>query len=157
MRQVLALVGVTLAAWTTPGNDLPKAAREAFEKAAEFELYSLDPDRGEGTEKGPDVFHGWKVLGKTTVKGDSVPLVRDAVEKGRKESDGAVAGCFLPRHGLRFTQDKKTYDLVLCFECLSAQVFEGETQIGRFLTSASPLKPLNKVLRDAKVPLPRQN
>jgi hypothetical protein len=67
-----------------------------------------------------------------------------------------VAGCFLPRHGLHFTQDKKTYDFVLCFQCLSVQIFEGETQVGSFLTTASPLRTLNKVLRDAKVPLPRQ-
>lgn len=156
MHHLAALLCLALGTTTTSGNDLPKTVREAFEKAGEFELYSLDPDRGEGDQKGPDAFHGWAVLGKTTVKGDRVAVVRDAVEKGRKESDGSVAGCFLPRHGLRFTHEKKTYDLVLCFECLSVQVFEGDTALRGFLTSSSPLKTLNKVLSDAKVPLPRQ-
>jgi len=156
MQQLLVLLGAALAAWTPADNDLPKAVREAFEKATEFDLYSLDPDRGEGNQKGADAFHGWKVLGKTTVKGADVAVVRDAIEKGRKDSDGAVAACFQPRHGLRFTHGKKTYDFVLCFECLSAQIYEGETQVGRFLTTSSPLKLLNKVLSDAKVPLPKQ-
>src|ERR1043165_8065588 len=113
MQHLAALWCLAFGAATTPGNDMPKTVREAFEKATEFELYSLDPDRVEGNQKGPDAFPGWAVLGKTTVKGDTIAVVRNAIEKGRKESEGIVAACFLPRHGLRFTGDKKTYDFVL--------------------------------------------
>ena len=131
------------------GNEIPKGAAEAFEKATEFDLYSLDPG-ADGVKGG---FHGWKVLGKTSLKGDDVKKVRDAVEKGRKESDGTQAKCFEPRHGIRIVQEKKTYDLVICYTCFSADVFEGETRLGGFLTTRGPAEFLNKVLKDAKVPL----
>jgi hypothetical protein len=140
-------------------NEIPKEAREAFAKATECELYSIDPARlpeKNDEAKKADLFHGWKILGKTTLKGDDVKKVRAAIEKGAKDSDGSVAGCFNPRHGVRIVHDKKTYDLVICYECLSATVYSGEERIGSFLTSHSPGKTLNKVLSDAKVPLPKE-
>ena len=87
------------------------------EKADSFDLYSLDPAAGVGTG-----FHGWLVLGKTTLKGDAAKTVRDAVEKGCKGSDGKQAKCFIPRHGIRVGD----LDLVICFECLSARVPRGQ-------------------------------
>jgi len=148
---------VALACLVPPAvdNEIPKGAREAFEKAAEFDLYSLDPSQGRKNEGGGS-FHGWKVLGKTTLKGADAKTVREAVEKGRKDSNGLVAACFNPRHGIRFTVDRKTYDFVLCYECLSAEVYDGGDELGRFLTTSGPADTLNKVLRAAKVPLPAQ-
>jgi hypothetical protein len=148
---------VALACLVSPAfdNEIPKGAREAFEKTAEFDLYSLDPSQGRKKD-GDGNFHGWKVLGKTTLKGADAKTVRDAVEKGRRESNGLVAGCFNPRHGIRFTVDQKTYDIVLCYECLSADVYGGDHELGRFLTTAGPADALNKALRAAKVPLPTQ-
>jgi hypothetical protein len=137
-------------------NDLPKDVREAFEKATEFDLYSLDPSRMVEKNKKDTLFHDWKVLGKTTLKGDTAKNVRAAIDKGRKDSDGSVAACFNPRHGVRIVHDKKTYDLVICYECLSATVFEGDKRIGQFLTTRSPEKTLTRVLADAKVPLPKE-
>lgn len=137
-------------------NDFPKEVREAFEKATEFDLYSLDPDR-QGKKSDKDtLFHDWKVLGKTTLKGDDAKKVRAAIDKGRKDSDGSVAACFNPRHGVRIVQDKKTIDLVICYECHSATIYEGDKRIGSFLTARSPSPILNKVLTDAKIPLPKQ-
>src|SRR5262245_42140473 len=77
-------------------NKLPDDALKVLEKADSYELLSLDPDKG-GLKDG---FHGWKVLGKTTVK-DMKTRVRvlNALKKGVADSDGAAAKCFLPRHG----------------------------------------------------------
>jgi len=136
-------------------NEIPKGAREDFEKTVEVELYSLDPSQGRKNE-GDGSFHGWKVLGKTTLKGADSKTVREAVEKGRRDSDGLVAGCFNPRHGIRFTVDQKTYDFVICYECLSAEVFAGDHELGQFLTTSGPANTLNKALRAAKIPLPAQ-
>jgi hypothetical protein len=147
---VVALAGRVAAA----DNEIPKEARAAFEKAEEFELYSLDPARDLGGKK-VEALHGWKVLGKVTVKGADAKRVRQAVEKGVKDSDGSVAACFNPRHGIRVTNGTKTYDLVICYECLSASVFVGDDRVGSFLTARGPEGALNKVLRDAKVPLPK--
>jgi hypothetical protein len=148
---------VTLAVYWAAARDnsIPKDALEAFEKATEFEMYSLDPGRVPAKDAGTGLFHQWKVLGKTTVKGDEVKTVRTAVVKGAEDSDGMVAACFNPRHAIRIVHDKKTFDLVICYECLSARVYEGDKIIGSFLTTRSPEKTLTKVLTDAKVPLPK--
>lgn len=142
MTAALLLFGLT-------AGDL-KTALDAFEKATEFELYSLNP---KPVREGG--FHGWPVLGSTPLKGDGAKQVRAAVEKGRAESDGSVAGCFQPRHGIRIVQGKKTYDLVICFECGSVSVYDGDERLGFFPTTGSPGETLNKVLVDAKVPLPK--
>jgi hypothetical protein len=155
---ILAAIAMMLAAGAfAVDNEIPKEARIAFEKATEFEMYSLNPARlrdKEVKEADADRFHNWKILGKTTVKDDVAKKVRSAVEKGVKDSDGSVAACFNPRHGIRIVHEMKTYDLVICYECLSANVFEGDKLIGQFLTSSSPGKALTRILSDAKVPLP---
>src|SRR5262249_13241443 len=103
-----------------------------------------------------DNFHGWKVLGKTAVKekADRGKLV-EALEKGIKENDGTVAACFNPRHGIRVAKGDKTIDLVICFECFSLEVWKGEER-SSVLTTGSPQKAFDKVLTDAKVPLPKR-
>ena len=138
------------------GNKLPADAQAVLDKAEEIELYSLDPAENADAEKPKEQFHGWRVLGKTTVtKGDKKDVV-EALGKGIKGSDGSVAACFNPRHGIRATHDKKTVELVICFECLSMQVFEGGEKTASVLTTATPQKTLDKVLTAAKVPLPGQ-
>lgn len=119
-----------------------------------FELYSLDPARGGPKPK--VAFHGWKVLGKTAVKDKKTrEKLIVALGKGMAENDGVVAGCFNPRHGIRAVKNGKTVDLVICFECYSFQIFEGK-KASNALTTRSPAPTFNKVLTDAKVPLPRQ-
>lgn len=134
-------------------NEIPKEVREILDKATEFELYSIDPARLTEKKDEKELFHGWKILGKTALKGDAVKTVRKAVEKGVNDSDGSVAACFNPRHGIRLVHEQKTYDIVICYECLSANVYRGEEKIGSFLTAHAPAKVLNKVLTDAKVTL----
>jgi hypothetical protein len=128
-------------------RDLPKEVREAFAKAESFELYSLDPGKRVTEDEG---FHGWTILGKITLKDDAARSVREAVHAGAKDSDGRVAKCFIPRHGLRLG----TMDLVICFECLQGYVYRGGEQVDSFLTTGAPAKILNKALTDAGVPLP---
>lgn len=129
-------------------NKLPDAVVAAFEKAESLELYSLDGERS-----AKDGWHGAKVLGQTTVKGKGVREVGALIKKGVAEGDGG-AKCFIPRHGVRIAHDKKTYDLVICFECSWVYVFvDGSDQPTVLSTSGSPQKALNKLLTDAKVPL----
>jgi hypothetical protein len=146
----LCLVGVACGA----DNKLPDNITAILDKADQVELYSLDPSRQKEIPAGAD-FHGWKVLGKTTVKDDARKALIAALKKGIKDSDGTVAACFNPRHGIRATVDGKTADVVICFECLSMSSFLGETK-GSALTTRSPEKTFNKILTDAKVPMPPQ-
>ena len=116
----------------------PAEVVKALESAEEFELLSLDPDfrNSDKSEKG---FHEYKVLGKTKVKDkkDRKKLV-EALKKGVKDSEGMVAACFNPRHGIRVKAEKdKTVDLVICFECLQIEVHNGAEKSSAPTTSDS--------------------
>ena len=138
-------------------NKLPDKVKEALDKAESFDLYSLDPGRGKGDKVAEGGFHGYKVLGKTTVKdADTRKKLVAALEKGIADNKGEVAGCFNPRHGISVTYNGNTYDLVICFECSSGNVYAGDKNEGNFLVTHSPQPTFNKVLTDAKVPLPKE-
>jgi hypothetical protein len=138
-------------------NKLPDRAKTILDKAKSYELFSLDPRKDEEKEeKGKDNFHGYKVLGKTTVKDakDREKLLT-ALAKGIKESKGEIAKCFDPRHGIRATHDGQTVDLVICFECLQVYVYygKGDKRAANVLTTRSPEATLDKILKDAGVKL----
>jgi len=147
-------VGVT---WigTVDGQDKPssKDLKPLFEKADAIELYSLDPsfdDKEPDPKKG---FHGWKVLGKTTVKDAKMrKKIVEALYQGLADSDGTAAKCFNPRHGVRVTVDGKTADIVICFECLQMQFHAGEASKTE-TTTRTPEKLIDEVLTAAGVPL----
>ena len=134
-------------------NAIPAELRAVLEKADAIELYSLSPKRGEKVE-GQDAFHGWRVLGRTTVKdnGDRTKLVK-AFKKGVDDNAGEVAACFNPRHGIRVTHDKKTVDFVICFECLQVAAYVGDKREKGFLITKTPQKVFDGVLKAAKVEL----
>jgi hypothetical protein len=149
-----ALAGVLVAGLPVNGaeNKIPDTVQTILAKADKFELYSLDPDRGK--EKPKDKFHGWKVLGKAALKtAETRKKLIEALRKGVKANDGTVADCFNPRHGIRATHQGKTVDLVICFECYSMIIYEGK-KTATVLTTGAPQPVFDKVLKEAKVPLP---
>ena len=151
---VIAVVIVLAAGSRARGeNIIPDELKTLLEKADKFELISLSPEYLK--EKPVDGFHGWKVLGRTTVKdADARKTLLAAFEKGVAENKGEVARCFDPRHGIRATHGDKTVDLVICFECYQVKVFAGDDLKTDFLVTRSPQPAFDKVLTDAKVPLP---
>ena len=150
---LLLLCGACFADKTRPGEALPEPAQSAFTKPDQFELYSLDPNAGQKEEKGR--FHGWKVLGKTVVKdAETRTKLLAALDRGINENDGTVAGCFIPRHGLRAVHGGKTVDMVICFQCYQIEFYtDGIRDKGGRLVTASPQRTFNEVLKAAKVPL----
>jgi hypothetical protein len=140
-------------------SPIPAPVETAFEKADEVTLLSLDPDSAygripEGTPKDAEQFHKSVVLGKTVVKDAAVQkALFDAFRAGVNDHDGSVAGCFIPRHGLRIKTGDRTVDLVICFECAQVAVYENDKAVGQnVLISRSPRAAFNTALRDAKVP-----
>jgi RNA polymerase sigma factor (sigma-70 family) len=130
-----------------------------LEKAEEFELLSLNPsiDPAQRDEKIKEDFHGFQVLGKTTVKdAQTRKKLVAAFKKGIKDSDGNAALCFNPRHGIRFTHDDKTVDFVICYECLQMRVYVGDKKEAEITTTNSPQDTFNSVLKNAKVRLPEK-
>jgi len=136
-------------------NQIPDDLKTILEKADKFELLSLEPEHLK--EKPADGFHGWKVLGRTTVKdAETRKTLLAAFEKGVEENKGEVARCFDPRHGIRATHGDKTVELVICFECYQVKAFAGEGALKGFLVTGSPQPAFDKVLTDAKVPLAKK-
>lgn len=153
----LGLVLTLLLAVSGCGNDneIPPAALKILQNADSFELLSLDPSRELRPADGG--FHGWKVLGSTTIKEAATRTkLLDALAKGVAENEGEVAGCFNPRHGIRAKKGQEIVELVICFECLSAQVYvDGKAGKG-FLLTSSPQPTFNSVLKQAGVALPKR-
>src|SRR5262249_43121519 len=141
----------------TPKNRIPEVAERLLDKAETFELYSLNPDRRAAQNvEARDGFHGWRVLGKTEVKGEAErKRLTDALRLGAEDNFGMAAACFNPRHGLRLKGGDRTVDLVICFECLQVQVFvDGAGEKG-FLTTGEPQKDFDAALKAAGVRLPK--
>jgi RNA polymerase sigma factor (sigma-70 family) len=135
---------------------IPSEFRKALGRAETLELYSLDPRKP--ALKDEATFHEWKVLGKTEVKGESLTKLLAALKQGVDEADQNVsAGCYRPRHGLRATVDGKSYDFVICFECVLVLIYgaSAEKNAG-FHVSHSPAQTFNRILTDAMIALPKQ-
>jgi hypothetical protein len=138
-------------------NKLPDKAKAVLEKADSWELFSLDP-RFEADRPKDGGFHGWKVLGKTEVKDAKTrEQLLASLTKGIADSDGNGAKCFDPRHGIRAKFDNQSVDVVICFECSWVYVFYngGNNREGTAVTTRTPQDAFDKVLKDAKVPLPK--
>jgi hypothetical protein len=131
-----------------PINRIPEVVLEMLDKAETYELLSLEPERIK------DGFHGRKILGQTTVKAEAErKRLTEALKLGVENNFGLVAGCFSPRHGLRLTGNGKTVELVICFSCMSIEVYVDGKQGKGFLTTDEPKQAFNAILRGAGVPL----
>jgi hypothetical protein len=149
-------VGLGAAAEDKKDNRLPDKARAILDKADQIVLYSLEPDE---RKKVKDGFHGWQILGQTTIKEAAVrSQILTSVYQGTAKSDGNGAKCFDPRHGIRATVNGKTVDLVICFECHWVYVYydSDENRQHVAVTTRDPQTVLDKALKNAGVPLPKQ-
>jgi hypothetical protein len=100
---------------------LPESVEAALAEA-EIELLSLRPVAS--ADGAPNSFHGWSILGRTTLGGSSLGReVIASVRQGVAASDGSVALCFEPRHGIRARSSTGTVDLVICFACMRMEAY----------------------------------
>ena len=143
---------------------IPADAWHCLEHPQEMTLYSLDPDlsyanarlaAGTSTDAKVETntFHEYRVLGQTKIDTTTDRVVvaneiRNAVDSWR----GHQHLCFNPRHGVRVTDGRSSFDFLPCFECEYLLVFSGEQQVGATVIHRSP-DTLNNLLRTANVPL----
>ncbi len=135
-----------------PPNVIPSPETAALESGEQFELLSLEPLDGQVDDE--DGFHGWKVLGRTTLDQQTRLNLVAALKKGVAEIGGA-ASCFRPRHGIRVKHDDKVFDFVICFECMQVETYADSSEGGGFLVSRSPQPAFDEALRRASIPLPK--
>lgn len=146
-------------------ESLPDAVRDGLEQAPMLELLSLDPYPKSyyGAEEwarlgleGLDSFHDYAVLGTTVLDDAARRRVVQALYDGVDESDGTVAACFNPRHGLRATGEGLAVDVVICFECLSFQAYADGAHAANATTTESPRATFDDALRQAGVRRPER-
>jgi hypothetical protein len=143
-------------------NKLPDGVVDLLAAADHLELLSLDqwcpclrmePDDPAG-------FHGWRILGRTTLrKASERHALLAALKQQLPETDRPphfVAMCFNPRHGIRATSPGGSVDLVVCFECYQLDVFPEGPCAHVYMTGRGPsAQPtFDKILRKARVRLP---
>mgnify|MGYP001254505577 FL=1 len=143
-----------LAIGCSSGRGLPPAAEQALRNATDFELLSLDPDRTTAETSG---FHGWEVLGKTTitdagVRNNLIAAFKDGVPR----RDIEPVDCFNPRHGIKLVSDGTTHEFVICFECYQVEWHSPRSTRGGFQITSSPQETFDRILKDSKAPLPEQ-
>lgn len=133
---------------------IPEPASSALTEAESMVLYSLNPDGLAKASKDQTKFHGWIVLGTTEIRDASTrEKMVTALRQATAENPGVAAGCFQPRHGLRLVKGDQTVDLVICFECLSAQIYADDKAVGGFLTMSDPQAAFNAPLKAAGIPI----
>lgn len=139
-----------------------------FFQATEWTLFSLSPRRvyseessatSEISRPDPDLFYERPALGKITtpVTADIRSIVTDLDNAGRHWS-GAVAACFSPRHGVRAVVEGTVHDLLICYECASAEIYRDSVQVGTIYLSSDHYdgkqnERFNTILTAAGIPI----
>jgi hypothetical protein len=141
-------------------RDLPKETKELLDtlgNADSFVLLALDGDIpfGQRGIERENAFHGWPILGQTEVNESADrKILLDALAQGVRENvNDMAAACFNPRHGIMTVVDGQRLDLIICFECLQAQVHSDLKQFEGFRPTDSPQKAFDEVLRKSGVKL----
>ena len=152
-----ALVLVAMACSTSRDRRLPADTEQVLRGASALEIFALDPmplpEEKRSAASTTDL-HGYPILGraKLTDARARQELV-DLVMRGIRESDGRVAACFNPRHGVRAEHDAKVVDLVICYECLSMSIHTrtsgGAPVFASALTAQSVEKPVTAIFTTA--------
>ncbi len=118
----------------TETGERPDGVLAALADADQVEILALHPYPYQMEKDGQDLeeFHGYGVLGQAPLRDQaSRNELIATIERGIEASNGMDAACFNPRHGLSVTVNGSTWDLLICYECLSMQVYrDGEEQNG---------------------------
>jgi hypothetical protein len=142
-----------LAPMVSIAGELPAPLQAALEKGGEFHLFSIRPARVEKTD-GAIHFHGWEVIGRTSIRDEEKrKKLVGVLKKGVEENQGIGAACFRPRHGIRITEAGKTTDFIICFECFQVQVMVDGLPQKAVLVTRTPEPAFNEALKQAKLPL----
>jgi len=135
---------------------LPDKVLRCLREHQEMTLYSLDPTlRPEDPALCATRFHQWDVLGSVKVTSpDARRSIAHLIDEDVAAWDGRPRNCFYPRHGLRISNERGTYDLVICFECQRIEIYSGRRRIAESYLTGSRV-PLDDFLLGKGIRLPR--
>lgn len=133
----LGLAFLLVAACSSETDRLPAEVRAVIDGAESFELISVHPMplRDEGSDR---VFRRHPVLGRATADEGVAAEVRALLYRGINASDGTVAACFNPRHAFRAKRGDRTVDVLICYECLTIEIWPAQGERFTIPTSRGP-------------------
>lgn len=135
-----------------PENVLSADAQNVLNGAETLELFALSPEKGSERAPTRETFHGYVVRGKFRVTDQTQRMeVVEAIQQGIKGSNGRVAMCFIPRHGLRVKKGTSQLDMIICYECRKIEVHHDGKPDAVATTATSEAK-LNELLHNAEIP-----
>ena len=142
------------------GGERPDGVLAALADPERVELLALHPYpyQLEGGEDGLELFHEYGVLGRAELEdGVGGNELLALIEQGIEESNGMVAACFNPRHGLRVAADGSTWELLICYECLSMQVYRDGERVEGHRTAESVEPQVSATYRAAGLEIHRND
>jgi len=133
------------------GEDISQEYRDILFQAESLEIVALDPDwPTEESRKDPSTMHGYGVRGRAVLKDRGLRLeLLSALAKGAKENDDMAAACFNPRHAIIAQSNGKLCEIIICFECLTFQIWDGTTRVENGLISETPCRTFDQIFADA--------
>lgn len=168
IRSLAFLIGCALAAACGSANGSPQdrpapgemqaEVHKALAAAESATLYALHPypHETEGEEWAEHArLDDYVVLDQAEVDAATARKVLTLVYDGIEASDGRVAACFNPRHGIRVSGPSGDYDLVICYECLSMQIHHDGEFVQNLLTAEATEKALTPIWAEAGLELHR--
>lgn len=127
-------------------EEIDEGLNRILSDAQDVEIFSLNPMRSQMEDPAVAAlphFHDYAILDSKRVDGrERARELLNLVYRGIHESDGTVAACFNPRHGIRVHSKDEHVDFVICYECLSMHIHRGEQQDSA-LTTEGPLAEIN--------------
>lgn len=133
------------------GDEVSQESRDILFQATSFELVAVNPDwPTEETRQDPSTLHGYTVRGRATIEDRQTRLdLLSALAQGARENDSMVAACFNPRHALIAQSGGKTCEILICFECLTFQIWDGTTRIETVDLSETPCRTFDRIFAEA--------
>ena len=135
-------------------NQLPEIAYQAILSDSTLTLFSLDPMPPQEPSS-DSLFHGYRILGQTTVSADlSRRQIADTLKHNLTSWRFTMSSCFNPRHGVRAILSGQTYDFLICFECHELYYYppSGEEQEHGFGDDTT-IGPFADILSAARIPI----
>jgi len=149
VRYALAL-GLALCACARAVQEpLPESALVDLREPERLEIFALEPlalDMRGIAEDAVEQLHGHEILRRATVEDEGLRReILAQIERGIRDSDGRIAACFDPRHGVRAERGGHTTELVICYECLAIHVYEDGERSANRTTAETPVARLNEI------------
>lgn len=131
----LAVIAAGCASSETRPQVFTQEIESILDEPARVELLTLHPYPHQ-VEPEDGGFHGYEVLGRADLSdAASQGELFTAIAEGIQRSDGTVAACFNPRHGIRVEGEGGSVEFVICYECLSMNVHGPAGRVNKLTVS----------------------